>query len=399
MNDQLLADINRFGFADCIPFVSALMDKSMENHAYYREQAFDQLRANPNVCGISLTGLLDHSTCGEGLWTIYRTFKPRIADVLQDGFAPLRWCVFPSAPAIFKGRKLGFEAKLASEDVLFAGKTYHAVAGILDKDGTPIDVHRYSFTPSEEQVKTMVIPVFNEEWNTEKLPCGEYTFKAELLDGGLATCGVKKFHVVPVAQSVTNRKVCTVALTERHDEFLRSLGYTVTDLSDYTPDSIVLSGTLSSEEAQKLAPMIEEGATFVAACGGFDNDFSEELIPVSRRPYMNRSGDWLYHRESFLRPGDKFFENMQTGLADALLYTDVITGTHYDAKEGSVPDETHAIAFSTGYPNENGYLGGFKLGTYKIGKGRLVLNTYDLFDSAFFVPYARQLLVNILDKA
>ena len=399
MNDQFLADIDRYGFANCIPFTSALMDKSMENHAYYREQAFDQLRANPKISGISLTGLLDHSTCGEGLWTIYRTFKPRIADVLQDGFAPLRWCVFPSAPAVFQGDKIGFEAKLASEDKLFAGKTYQAVAGILDKNGTPIDIRRYSFVPTEEEVGTMVIPVFDEEWETKDLPCGEYTFKTELLNGGLATCGIKKFHVFAPAASKTSRKICTVALTERHNKFLSDLGYDVCDISAYSPDRIILCGTLSSEEAQKLTPMLENGATIVAACGAFDNDFSHEIIPASRRPEVNRDGDWLYHRESFLRPGDKFFENMRTGLCDALLYTDVIKATHYVGRNTSVPDETHAFAFETGFPAGSGYIGGFKLATYNIGKGRLILNTYDLFDSAFFVPYARQLLVNLLDRA
>ncbi|MBQ1223259.1 MAG: hypothetical protein IIX84_03140, partial [Oscillospiraceae bacterium] len=399
MNDQLLDDIDRYGFADCIPFTSSLMDKSMENHAYYREQAFDQLRANPKICGISLTGLLDHSTCGEGLWTIYRTFKPKIADVLQDGFAPLRWCVFPSAPAVFRGDNIGFEAVLASEDVLIAGKTYNAVAGILDENGTPVDVRRFSFVPTENEVKTMVIPVFSEEWKTADLPCGEYTFKVELLNGGLATCGVKKFHVLPSAASQTNRKICTFALTERHNKFLSDLGYDVRELSDYTPDSIVLCGTLSSEQAQSLTSMVEEGATVVAACGAFDNDFSHEIVPASRRPEVNRDGDWLYHRESFLRPGDKFFDGMRTGLCDALLFTNVIKGTHYVGRDASVPDETHAFAFETGFPAGSGYIGGFKLATYKIGKGKLVLNTYDLFDSAFFAPYAKQLLVNLLDRA
>ncbi|MBR6771959.1 MAG: hypothetical protein IKM29_01060 [Clostridia bacterium] len=399
MNDQLLEDIERYGFSDCIPFTSSLMDKSMENHAYYREQGFDQLRSNPKICGISLTGLLDHSTCGEGLWTIYRTLKPRIADVLQDGFAPLRWCVFPSAPAVFRGSRIGFEASLASEDVLIAGKIYNAVAGILDENGSPVDVRKYSFTPSEEEVRTMVVPVFDEEWETKDLPIGEYTFKVELLNGGLASCGVKKFHVLPAATSKTNRKICSVALTERHNEFLASLGYEVCDLSDYTPDSIILCGTLSSEQAQGLTAMVENGATVVAACGAFDNDFSHEIIPPSRRPEVNRDGDWLYHRESFLRPGDKFFEGMRTGLCDALLFTNVIKGTHYVGRDASVPDDTHAFAFETGFPGGSGYIGGFKLATYNVGKGKLILNTYDLFDSAFFAPYSRQLLVNLLDKA
>lgn len=399
MNDRFLGDIERYGFADSIPFPSALMDKSMENHVYYREQAFDQLRANPKVCGISLTGLLDHSTCGEGLWTIYRTFKPGIADVLQNGFAPLRWCVFPSAPAVFSGDPVGFEGKLASEDILISGKTYSAIAGITDQNGNPIDVRKYSFTPTDEEVKTMVIPVFNEEWSTENLAPGKYTFKAELLSGGLAVCGTKSFYVLEKAASRTHRKVCTYGLTPEQEALLADLGFEVRGLESYSGDEVILCGTVDEKGLGLIGEKLSLGATVVAARAASENDRSHELLPEARRPGVNREGDWLYHRESFLRPGCELFEGMRTGLADALLYTGIISGNHLVGRDSSLPDDTHAFAFATGYPNGEGYLGGFKLGTYVLDKGRLVLNSYDILDSAATVPYARRLLVNLLDKA
>ncbi|MBR4942092.1 MAG: hypothetical protein IKZ19_08860, partial [Clostridia bacterium] len=398
MNDQLMADIEKFGFSDLIPLPSVLMDKSMENHVYYREQAFDQLRANPKICGISLTGLLDHSTCGEGLWTIYRTFKPGIADVLQDGFAPLRWCVFLSAPAIFPGSKLTVEAALASEDKLFEGEEYRAAAGIFDKSGFPVEVRRYSFVPTSDQIRSMVIPVFNEEWNTESLAPGEYTFKIELTNGGLATCGIKKFHVIKAAASESGRKVCAFNLSEDEKALVASLGFKVTDMENYTPDSVILAGPISEENAEMLRETVKNGAHLVAARGCCENDRSESVLPPEIRPSTSKEGDWLYHRESFFRPGDPFFKDMITGLGDALLYTDVITANHFRASGPSVPDETHAFAFSTGYPNGEGYLGGFKLATYRLGAGAVTLNTYDILDSAATVPYARQLLVNILEN-
>ncbi len=63
------------------------------------------------------------------------------------------------------------------------------------------------------------------------------------------------------------------------------------------------------------------------------------------------------------------------------------------------PDETDAIAFSTGYPNDRGYIGGFKLGTYRLGAGALTLSAFALLDRADSVPYAARLLVNLLENA
>lgn len=114
---------------------------------------------------------------------------------------------------------------------------------------------------------------------------------------------------------------------------------------------------------------------------------------------LNRSADWLYHRETVLRPGGRFFSGMQTGAADALLYTGLVTGNHFDTENAQVPDETDAIAFSTGYPNDRGYIGGFKLGTYRLGAGELTLSTFDLLDPADSVPCAARLLVNLPENA
>ena len=68
-----------------------------------------------------------------------------------------------------------------------------------------------------------------------------------------------------------------------------------------------------------------------------------------------------------------------------------------DATGVQVPDETDAVAFSTGYPNPRGYIGGYKLGSYRVEKGELVINTFTLLEMAETVPYAAKMLVNILD--
>jgi len=41
---------------------------------------------------------------GKALWTFWRELKPGIADVLRDGWAPLRWCLFVRPGHSYAGR-------------------------------------------------------------------------------------------------------------------------------------------------------------------------------------------------------------------------------------------------------------------------------------------------------
>ena len=116
-----------------------------------------------------------------------------------------------------------------------------------------------------------------------------------------------------------------------------------------------------------------------------------------RRPCPERTGDWLYHRETVLKPAGRYFDGMRTGLADARLYTGVLSSVSLEAEGEQVPDETDAFAFETGFPSPRGFIGGFTLGSYRVGRGTLVLNTFRLLESAEEVPYAARLLLNLLD--
>ena len=398
MNDALMNEIRKFGFEDFVAFPSELMRGSMKNHAYYREQLFDLLRSNPNLCGLSLTGLLDHSICGEGLWTLLRQYKPMMADVLQDGFAPLRWCLLLSQPAVFTGAPLRVEGMLASEDALKPGTACEARAGIVGQDGKTYGTRTYRFTVTEEQARHMVIPVFDEEWDTAQLPEGEYTFLAELTAGGYASGGVRTFHVCGKAASRTDRDVCVSALTAEEVSLISSLGFKTHALEE-GECGLIVAGHVDDGNREALERALQAGASVISLRAMDPDDQTLMLLPEERRPRPERAGDWLYHRETVLRPGGRFFRRMRTGLADARLYTGVLTYGALEAEGASIPDETDAFTFYTGCTCDSGFVGGFKLGSYRVGRGELIVNTFNLLDSVSAVPYAAQLLVNLLDAA
>jgi len=396
MNDALHREIEKFGFSDCIPFPSELMRQSMKNHVYYRTQMYDLLRANPRLCGISLTGLLDHSICGEGLWTLFREFKPGMADVLQDGFSSLRWNVVLSAPSVRRGDKLTVQASVASEDVLRIGQSYSVRAGILGQNGETYDVRSYTFTVTKEQAEQMVIPVFTDSWDTASLDAGEYEFKAEVLAGADVSGGIRTFHVCPAAHSASGRTVYVTGLSAEEQKQIADFGFTVRPLTEFTAGGIILAGWVDEKNRETLASLLSSGARILAIRAQADETVL--LLPENRRPVLGTEWDWLYHREFFMRPGDPFFNGMRTGLADARLYTGVLTPNAFSADGGQIPDETNSFAFVTGYHKDPGFFGGFKLGSYRIGNGRLTLNTFQLLEVAGHIPYAAQMLVNLLDN-
>ncbi len=397
MNKRFHGELEKYGLAADFPMPSELMRGSMRNHAYYREQMFDLIRSNPGLNGVSLTGLLDHSICGEGLWTLHRRFKPMIADVLQDGFAPLRWNVILSKPALFSGESLTVEGSLASEDVLKVGDEYTAVAGIFDRDGGARDVRHFRFRVKSEDARRMVIPVFEGSWDTSGLAEGEYEFKAELLEAD-ASGGIRLFHVCcPVEGSGC---VYTVGMSKAEEALLVGMGFNVRPISAYAGDGRILAGHTDAQTAKDLRSLVEAGASAVVLRAAEEGDEALSILPEVRRPRIRREVDWLYHRETVLRPHGRFFSGMRTGLADARLYTGLLTPVSLEADGEAVPDETDAISFVTGhYAGEDGCIGGWRLASFKIGKGRLTVNTLNLPDAAGTVPYAARLLANLVQNA
>ncbi|MBE5766649.1 MAG: hypothetical protein E7335_05765 [Clostridiales bacterium] len=408
MNCKFNADLERYDFVRSFPFLGNAMRQSEKNHAYYRMQLFDLLRSNDNFCGLNITATLDQSISGEGVWTLDRKLKLGIADVLENGFAPVRWNLILSKPALWPDDKLTVEGSIASVDVLKVGKEYTARAGIVTKDGLAVDVRTFRFTVTEEQAKRMVIPVFHEAWDMKDLEAGEHIFRAEVMEDADVS-SVRTFHVCPRPQA-TGKTVYAAGLTEADISMLAAMGFAVKPLAEYENGGTILAGAVDAETAARLSGMLESGAKIVAArlakieaaeppvwFGNAQDGEALSILPEERRPEMCFVPDWLYHRETLIRPESKLFAGMRAGLADAQLYTGVTYGVHLKAEGAQLPDKTHAMAFMTGNPIGENYVGGFMLGEYHVGKGKMLITTFPILNNAAQSPYAAQLLSNLLN--
>ncbi|PYU66058.1 MAG: hypothetical protein DMG49_23000 [Acidobacteria bacterium] len=121
MADHLTEDWTRFGMQAVYPYPETLLRESQALMARHRLLGFNLIRSNPKICGFNLTGMLDHGMTGEGIWRFWRDWKPGAFDALQDGWAPVRWCLFVEPLHTYAGRPITLEAVLANEDALRPG--------------------------------------------------------------------------------------------------------------------------------------------------------------------------------------------------------------------------------------------------------------------------------------
>lgn len=391
MNDGLCDAFVKYGLDKFYAFPSDILRESALLHARQRALTFDLVRSNPRFNGYSITGLLDHAICGEGLWTLFREWKPTICDTISDGFAPLKWCLFVNPTNIYRGHSFSIEGVLADEDIL-ASRDYEVVVKIVGNGGVKWE-KSYTFTNHAPR-RGLSIPVFKEEISPD-LPEGEYLLRAEITEGAAATCSSVKFYVTDLSSVHTDARLYSLGLPENVTEMLTLHGAAVTDL-DFSEDvnGLILVGHIRecdrADISSELYRLIEKGARAVI----FDpSALPEDDAHVAR--YYHR--DWLYHKEYIAKP-HPYFDGLPRGrIMDLEFYTYIINGLAFDG--GANPDETAAVCVGTGInASATGYEGGFNIGRYNIGEGAMIVNSFELLGQAQSNPACDRIILNIVAR-
>jgi hypothetical protein len=184
MAERLVADWNRWGMDGVYPFPEDMLRDSQRRMARHRLCGFDLIRSNAKICGFNLTGMLDHGMTGEGVWKFWRDWKPGAMDAMQDGWWPLRWCLFIEPTHSYAGRAFKVEAVLANEDVLRPGEypvrlRICGPAGIAWERQTALRIPQMAV----EEDGPLAVPVLREEVALSG-PAGVYRFVANMEKGG-----------------------------------------------------------------------------------------------------------------------------------------------------------------------------------------------------------------------
>ncbi len=405
MADRLQADWGRLGLDGVYPFPEDMLRDSQRLSMRQRRMGFDLIRSNPNLCGYNLTGMLDHALTGEGMWTFWREWKPGCADVLRDGWAPLRWCLFVNPLHGYAGRPLRVEAVLANEDVLPAG-AYSATFRILGPRGIAWE-KTVSFriaAPVAGREALLSVPVLNEEIVLDG-PAGSYEFAARLDKGGCPAGDRMKFRLSD-AQDLPKVSATVTAwgLDARAVQWLAAHGVQCVPWDDPVHQKnrvIVVGRPADSGEAEWVALRDEVArgrtAVFLQPKVFALGDDSTHWLPLEKKGVCKTFGDWLYHKDCVAKR-HAIFEGLQTGAILDWDYYDQLIG-HEIFQGQDTPEETVVAAFAAGYCCPGGYDCGVMVGRYKLGAGWLVLNTLSILEQLDQHPAADRLLLNIVRYA
>jgi hypothetical protein len=400
----LMEDWATFGLGAVYPFPEDLFRDSYRLHAQERARVFDSVRSNPKFCGYNVTGMLDHGYCGEGLWTFFREWKPGMADVLQDGWAPLRWCLFVEPRHDFADRPLRIEAVLATEDVLPPGE-YPVAFKISGPDGVVWETERTLRIPepAEGAERLLAVPVLDERIVLSGSE-GKHVFSASLLRGGAPSCGRLEFQrTASPLLSLPGLDLALHGVGEGVTAWLDGHGVArhALDLSRRSPPGLVLVGGEPDTEGagldfDALWSYVSEGGTVVFASPSALMKEAESTgrLPFEQKGECRKVLNWLYHMDCIGR-SHPYLEGLQgKGMLDWSFYGQTIP----DHVLGGIrpPDEIAAVALATGFPVPSGYESGILLGAYRHGAGRIVLNTFRLLDNLKKNPAADRMLLNIL---
>ncbi len=405
-NDNLLKTfIKEYGLESIYPTPRHLIRDSYAEQNKYREQVFSMVRSNPNIIGYSMTAVQDHGYAGEGFLSLMGEFKPGHMLTMQEGWAPLRWCMITWPTHFYNDEPVRLRAVLADEDVLSPGE-YPVTLRIFNKDEI-VWKKELTFTVPEGG-RPYTHSVFDETVVVEGLKAGEYTFSAYLEYGALAQGGTVNFDVADRnALPKINGNICVAGeLDEKAKSLLESRGATLCGLDE---EGVILVGRLKDKETwDKVYEKIKNGAKAVFADRwslteqgeyyGF-LDETKEAVNLRREDGSKASlvsnWEWLYHRMPIAKPCKLLGELKARGIMDQNYYNEVLSQQYLSLDTKA--DESAVLAFAMNVVATGGVgpICGTMLGRNNYGKGSYVFTTLEVLERIGH-PAADRLLLTLL---
>ena len=408
MESAFLHDWQRWNLDDTFAGANDFFQKSLARMAGLRKLGINALRSNPNIVGYNMTMCYDPLTAGEGVTTAFREPKPGAFDAIFDGFYPLRWCLFAEPVHIYSGDRITLEAVLSNEDQLSPGD-YPARIRVVNPDNIVVFDEAMSVTippVKEGNVMPFAIPVFDKDVVIEG-PTGRYRLLANFEKGAAATGGEIEFYVMNRADMPSVKaEVVLWSDDSELENWLKSRNIKVKPFDDkkLTNHQVILVsnqpvGGSTEEKWNKLVKTIEQGADVIF----LDPDvFAKGDQPLGRLPLKNKGSVARVSEYTFpqVYPKDEWVKNHPLfdglpagGLMDYTFYREIIPDSRYLGQD--TPEEAIAGAFRT----SAGYVSELMLAVYRLGAGRIILNSLRIRQALGSDPVAERLLRNMLHYA
>ena len=400
-SERLRADWERLGLDGIFACPQELFEASWRLHSEQRLLGLNAIRANPHLCGYSLTGTVDQGMTGEGLWTTWRELKPGVMEALREGWAPLRWCLFVEPRHIYRGGTVTVEAVLANEDVLLPGQ-YPVCWKVVAPDGEVLHRHTLKLQVPAEPEPPLALPVLAQELRVDH-PAGRYQVVVEFERGAAPAGGRACCYVTDAIQLPALEGVVTVwGEDARVAQWLRAREVVSRPFLAQAPKlrELILvcgEGAPSDDPApwEELVRRIAQGGTAIFLTPRVLGRSGQELgwLPLGQKGEAPAITGWVYHRDDFARRHPIFEGLPSGGLLDWDYYREIIPDHLFVGQERA--SEVVAGGLTVGYTCPGGYAAGSLVATYELGEGRFVINALLLAENLGH-PVADRLLANMI---
>lgn len=390
-SEGLKRDFSKFGFDRVYPFPETMLIESQRLGARQRTLGFNLIRANPQIAGFSMTGLLDHGMCGEGLWSYWRRWKPEMFDAISDGFSPLRFCLMTWKTNAYSGPEFRVKASLATEDALRPGR-YSASFRIVRDCVTVWSKDTEIVIPES---MPLAVPVFDERIALD-VPTGRYTLLANLNNGGSPTGEKLDFYITDTSYlNAQGTSVRVWGVNEKAAAFMTSCGVNVLPFSGETDLPVIVGNPEDHGDDAKW------NSLRTATENGHKTVFMQSRLFLDHPELTAKTGfadfrcvytqDFLYHKEYVPMP-HPIFDGLRPGMMD-LDY--VSTVFPHETIETEASPEPICSGFVTGSIwVEGSYRSSYSIAEWKTGRGSVILSMPYVLENIGDNPIADILLIN-----
>lgn len=390
-SEGLKRDFSKFGFDRVYPFPETMLIESQRLGARQRTLGFNLIRANPQIAGFSMTGLLDHGMCGEGLWSYWRRWKPEMFDAISDGFSPLRFFLMTWQTNAYSGREFRVKASLATEDALRPGR-YSALFRIVRDCVTVWSKDTEIVIPES---MPLAVPVFDERIALD-VPTGRYTLLANLNNGGSPTGEKLDFYITDTSYlNAQGTSVRVWGVNEKAAAFMTCRGVNVLPFSGETDLPVIVGNPEDYGDDAKW------NSLRTAAENGHKTVFMQSRLFLDHPELTAKTGfadfrcvytqDFLYHKEYVPMP-HPIFDGLRPGMMD-LDY--VSTVFPHETIETEASPEPICSGFVTGSIwVEGSYRSSYSIAEWKTGRGSVILSMPYVLENIGDNPIADILLIN-----
>jgi hypothetical protein len=379
-----------------------MMADSSISSAIQRAEIFSALRGNPKMAGYSLTSIYDAGGAGEGVMDTFGAFKAGHLKCLQEGWAPLRWCLLTNPTHIYTDQPLHIFASLATEDRLSPGD--YSVTLSIRRNGKVIWTRQG--TINIPTGGPMAYSVLDDDVTVPDLADGTYELTAALNGLPNAAAPTVTFYATTRASvPKLSGPLILAGVPGSVRDFLTTQGASV---QDYDPnqaagkDVILIGDGFKTDAAgwRALYARAARGAHLVFLANSVFAAPGDNLhwLALPNRGVLATNPEWLYHRDYVAKP-NALWAGLQTKLMFPEFFGTMMARVQFINDIAPPPDVAALGIDSTA--NLDGhfeYHDGLALGTYPFHAGHLTLCAFNLAAS-IGQPAPDRLLVNMVLQA